>query len=303
MYTRHCRVNFISIYLITIQTVVKTQRCNDSPFEIRRNTRCWAPNFALDMTGMNRHHCILTCRTRKDSQFLNYQSREGRCQLGSVYVALHRVTGIEAVLFEKVQLLNECANWILATEYGIEKPCMGKSSCFARFIADKYILLGSMVYPNFKGVYYNGYGAPMIVETTDINSIDFLQKEVTGCRMSSRGPNFPNVCSLAIPGGFLYMDNGTLATLYVAREDGGKGYYNSITKKAYYVKDDIVNITWRMYLLLAQSVWISMRYPMAILGNRQNWRIWQMTTNRHIDVNLQWCSKFVFHICKSWFKT
>ena len=87
------------------------------------------------------------------------------------------MTGIEAVLFGKVQLLNECANWIPPTEYGKDKPCKGKSSCFARFIADKYILLGSMVYPNFKGVYYNGSGAPMIVETTDINSIDFLQKE------------------------------------------------------------------------------------------------------------------------------
>ena len=266
--------------------VVKTQWCNDSSFENRHNTRCWAPDFTLDVTGMTRHHCILTCRTRKDCQFLNYQSIEGRCQLMSVCVALHRMAGMEAILFGKVQLLNECANWIPATEYGKEKRCKGKPNCVARLITDRYILLGSMVYPNFKGAYYNGSGTPMIVETRNIKSIDFLQRVVTGCRLSFHGPDFPHFWSLAIPGGFLYMDDGALATLYVAYEEGAKGYYNSIMKKVYYVKDDIVNITSRMYLLLARSVWISMCYPMAIMGNRQNWRIWQVTTNRHNYVYL-----------------
>ena len=214
---------------------------------------------------------------RKDCQSLNYQFREGRCQLASVCVALHRVIGAEVVLFGKVELLNECANWIPAIEFGNYKSRWCYTDCVARLITDKYILLGSMLYPNFKGAYYNGSGAPMFIETMDINSIDFLEG-VPGCQLSWHGPrNFPNFWGLAIPGGFLYMDDVVLATLYVTNEDGKIGYYNSVTKKVCHVNDDIVNVTSRIYLLLARYVWRSMRYPMTRVGpvRSKKWRFWQ----------------------------
>ena len=150
---------------------VNTQWCNDSPSEIRHNSRCWASNFTLNETGMTRHHCILTCRTRKDCQFLNYQFRGGRCQLASVCVALHRVIGVEAVLFGKVELLNECANWIPAIEFGNNRGHSCGTGYVARLIMDKYIILGSMLYPTFAGAYYNGLGEPTVVQTTDMNSL------------------------------------------------------------------------------------------------------------------------------------
>ena len=252
MYSRHFRVILLSIYLIIIQTGGNTQRCNDFPFEIRHDTRCWASDFALDMTGMTRHHCILTCRMRKDCQSLNYQFREGRCQLASVCVALHRVIGVETMLFGKVELFNECANWIPATEFGNYGRCSHHPDCVARLITDKYILLGSILYPTFTGAYYNGSGAPTVVETTDINRIDFLQG-VPGCRLSWHGynPNYP-VSTKAVPGGLVHMDNAALATLYVALKDGKIGYYNSITKKSYYINDDFVNVKSHIYLLLAR---------------------------------------------------
>ena len=132
MYPRHFRWILLSIYLIIIQTGGNTQSCNDFPFEIRHDTRCWASDFVLDMTGVTHHHCILTCRTRKDCQFLNYQPRDGRCQLAGVCEALHQVTGIEAVLFGKVQLFNvQCMckldprNWVwkLKTVFAPPRLC------------------------------------------------------------------------------------------------------------------------------------------------------------------------------------
>ena len=292
MYTRRFLVILLSIYLIIIETGGNRQWCNDSPYEIRHATQCWAPDFALDMRGMIRHHCILTCMMRKDCRFLNYQFKEGRCQFASVCVALRSLAGIEAMLFGKAEQSNKCANWIPATEFGNSRRPR-HTPCVARLITDKYILLGSMLYPNFKGAYYNGSGAPMVIETMDINSTDFLEA-APGCRMSWHGPgNYPNFWGLAIPGGFLYMDDAVLATLYVAMVDGKIGYYNSVTKKVYHVNDDIVNVTSGIYLRLARYVWRSMRYPMTRMGpvRYKKWRFWQKQ---------QWYTKLVFHICESW---
>ena len=154
IYNRDFGVKLFFIYLITSKTGVGTQQCNDSPVEVQYSRRCWAPHFAFDMTGITYHHCILTCRMIRECQFLSYHFTEGRCQFTSVCVALLKETGVpwvETVLFGKVELLNECANWIPATEHGDNRglKCNRAMGFVARLNTDKNIILGSILYPNF----------------------------------------------------------------------------------------------------------------------------------------------------------
>ena len=243
---------------LAIPTCITARACNDSAIEIRHDTRCWAPYFALDMTGMTRHHCILTCRIHRDCQFLNYQLKEGRCQLASVCVVLYRVTGVAAVLFGKLEQPNECVNWIPATEFGNSRGfhCNQGTGYVARLITEKYIIIGRIQYPTFKGAYYNGSGAPTVVETTDLDGINFF-KCVPGCRCSWNSYRVTSpMPSINVQGDWVYINDGVLAPLCVACADTNSqrksGYYNSITKKTYYVDDNIVNITSNIRLLYAR---------------------------------------------------
>ena len=267
MYNRHSGVTLLYTYLIIIKSCVKTYQCNESPMKIRHDRRCWAADFALNMTGITRHDCILTCKIRKDCHFVNYHFREGRCQLGSVCRALQWVPEEDAIIFEEVDVLNECMKWIPAKQFGDNKGFRCKhteTGYVSRLITDTYIIPGSTLYPDFKGAYYNGSGGPSMVETTDIERVDFLQ-EGPGCRLSWHIylPSNPEPHSAA-PGGFVRMDDGAAASLYVACVDslGWKhGYYKSVTKKAYYVNDNVANVTSIIRLLLARPNWTSIRHP------------------------------------------
>ena len=182
-----------------------------------------------------------------------------------------------------------------ASEHGDNRglKCNRDMGFVARLNTDKNIILGSILYPNFKGVYYSESGVPTVVETADLDKIDFL-KGVPSCRLSwHKNP----VWSQVVAGGSVHMDNGAVASLYVACIGGHPGYYNSIMEKTYYVNDTIANTSPKIQLLLARYKWIFTCHPMGVqlvtawpvgykqdIYNGRNWRLRQMITNRHSAV-------------------
>ena len=123
-----------------------------------------------------------------------------------------------------------------------------------------------MLSRSFKGAYYNGSAAPVFVETTDINDIYFWGY-VSGCRMSCQYPNpIRPVSSFGIAAGLVYMNDGTLAPVCSIKNGARLGYYNSVTKKIYYINNNVVSIASNIRLLHEYLLWMCMRHPISPAG-------------------------------------
>ena len=99
--------------------------------------------------------------------------------------------------------------------------------------------------------------------------------------MSLHGPNFPNVWSLAIPGGFLYMDNGTLATLYVVREDGGErllqlNHKEGLLRERWYYKHYMAYIPSSIGTIRV-NIYVLSPWPFWVTDKTDEFGKWQQT--------------------------